>query len=91
MAEQLELAELLQRHGVSEVDVRRGGIDAEFHAQRTPEPEFFEQFLFGQDLGGSGGEMGELLFGRHGMAGATQTRGAPAAKREGSDGTSGDK
>jgi hypothetical protein len=65
MAEQLELAEFFKRHGVAEVDVRRGGIDAELDAQRPAEAEFFEQFLFGEHLGGTGGEVGELLFGRH--------------------------
>ena len=66
VAEELELAEFFQGHGVAEMDVRRGGIDAEFDAQRAAEAEFVEQFLFGEHLGGSGGEVGELLFGRHG-------------------------
>ena len=35
MAEVLELAELLQDHRVAEVDVGRGGVQAELHAQRT--------------------------------------------------------
>ena len=46
MAEVLELAEFFKRDGVAEVDVRRGGIDAELDPQRTAEAEFFEQFLF---------------------------------------------
>ena len=31
----LEVAQLAQHHGVAEVDVRRGRVDAELHAQRT--------------------------------------------------------
>ena len=47
MAEELKLAEFFQRDGMAEVDVRRGGIDAELDAQRAAETEFFQQFLFG--------------------------------------------
>ena len=78
VAEQLELAELLQRDGVAEVDVRRGGIDAELDAQRAAEAEFFEQFLFGEDLGGAGGEEFELGIGGHGGK-----RKSDAGKRQG--------
>ncbi len=63
VTEELELAELFQGDGVAEVDVGRRGIDAELDAQRAAEAEFFEQLLFGKDLGGSGDKMGELLFG----------------------------
>ena len=36
MAEVLELAQLLQHDGVPQVQVRRGRVQAELHAQRTP-------------------------------------------------------
>ena len=65
VAEELELAEFFEGHGVAEVDVRRGGIDAELDPQRAAEAEFFQQFLFGKHLGGASGELGELVFGRH--------------------------
>ena len=47
------------------MDVWRGGIDAKLNPQRSPEAEFFQKFLFGQDFCGACGEEGELLFGRH--------------------------
>ena len=63
MPEFLELPEFLQCHRMAEVDVRRGGIDAELDPQRASEAQFLEQFLFGEDLGGAAGEDRELLFG----------------------------
>ena len=35
MTELLEYAELLQRDGVAEMEIRRGGVHAELHAQRA--------------------------------------------------------
>jgi hypothetical protein len=65
VAEELKLAELLKRDRVAEVDVWRGGIDSEFDAERAAKAEFFQEFFFGKDLGGAGGELGKLVFGRH--------------------------
>jgi hypothetical protein len=53
-------------NGVAEVDVRRGRIDPQLDAERAAETEFFQEFFFRKDLGGSGGKLGELLFWRHG-------------------------
>ena len=66
MAESLKLAELFKHDGMSEVDICGGGIETELDAEWATEPEFFEEFLFGKDLGGAGSEQCELVFGRHG-------------------------
>ena len=63
VTEELELAEFFQSDGVSEVNVGRGGIHAKLDAERSPELELFQQFLFGKNIGGAGSELGELLFG----------------------------
>ncbi len=62
MAKELELAEFFQSDGVAEMDVWRGGIDSKFDAQRAAEFEFFQEFFFREDFGGSSGEVRELLF-----------------------------
>ena len=66
MAEQLELAELFQSHRVAEVNVRRGGIDAQLDPQRAAEAKFFQKLFFRENFGGAGCQLGELLFRRHG-------------------------
>jgi hypothetical protein len=63
---------------MAEVDVRRGGIHAELDAERAivlrRVAEFFQQLFFRKHLGGTGGEVGELLFGRHGGVDAEKGR-----------------
>ena len=66
LAELLELAQLLQSYGVSEMDVGSGRIHAQFDAQGPAQLEFLKQFLFGEHLGGTRGQHGKLFFGRHG-------------------------
>ena len=61
----LELAQLAQHDGVAEVDVGRGGIDAELHAQGPPlaarQPELVRERALGQAVDGVTGESaGEL-------------------------------
>ena len=63
VAEILKLPELLQRDGEAEVNVRRGGIDAELDIERAAEPEFGEQVLFADDFRGAAFQDFELLFG----------------------------
>ena len=72
MPELLELAKLLHGHSVAEVDVRRGGIDAELDPQRPPFLELGEQFLFGDDPCGAAAESRELLGRRDGRHGTVQ-------------------
>ena len=43
MAELLKVAQLADEHGVAEVQVGRGGVEAGLDAQRTPELEPLEQ------------------------------------------------
>ena len=56
VAEELELAEFLHDHGVAEVDVGRGGVDAEFDAEGSALAELVGEFLFGKDFGSACGE-----------------------------------
>ena len=63
MAEILELPELGETDGVAEVDVGRGGIDAELHAQRPPFLQLLDQLLARDDLGRAAREALELFGG----------------------------
>ena len=74
VAEVLELPQFREPDGEAEVDVRRGRIDAELHVQRAAKAQFREQFRFGDDLRGTAFEDGELVFGRHEMAGGWTVR-----------------
>ncbi len=57
MTRVLELAQLVEDHGVAEVQVRRRGIDAELDAQGPPLPlgegELLLQGAVGKDLDGA--------------------------------------
>ena len=46
----LKIAELRKRDAVAEVDIRRGGIDAEFDAERAAELQLLGEFLLADDL-----------------------------------------
>ncbi len=50
MPEILQLAHLVEQHGVSQVQVGRGGIEARLDAQRATQLELFDQFGFEQQL-----------------------------------------
>ena len=52
----LELPELLQGHGVTEMDVGSGGIDAELHAERPAERELRGEPVGRDDVHGPVGE-----------------------------------
>ena len=62
MAKELKLAKFFESNRVAKVDVRCCGIDSKFDPQRAAEFEFFQEFFFREDSGGSGGQVGELLF-----------------------------
>ncbi|MNW01935.1 hypothetical protein D3C71_1976430 [compost metagenome] len=60
MAKVLELAQLVQHHGMTQVDVRRGGVQAQLDTERHPgglaagellEPLGFDQQLVAATLG----------------------------------------
>ena len=61
MSEFLEIAQLAQDNGVPKMDVRAGGIDAEFYPQRAIRPQFLRQFRFADDLRGAAGEPFKLI------------------------------
>ncbi len=65
VAEVLELAQLAQHHRVAEVDVRRGGVDAELDAQRPPGfaggRELLRESSLGKARDGVAGEVRRLL------------------------------
>ena len=61
----LEVLELAQHDGMAEVQIGRGGIDAEVDAQGLAcGARFFEfgaEFVFGNDLGGAAAQRGQLF------------------------------
>src|SRR6185437_2416785 len=63
----LKVFQLAKHHGMAEVQVGRGGIDAEFHAQRLARRagalDFGAQLLFANDFGGAFAQGCELLVG----------------------------
>ena len=61
MAEILKLAELLQAHGESQVNVRSGWIDSKLHVQRTPERELCSEFGLRKNLCRAAFKDGELF------------------------------
>ena len=67
MAELLELPHLVQQHGVAEMQVRRGGIEAGLDQQRLAAPQLPDQVGFGEDLLGAASELGELRGGGAGQ------------------------
>ena len=64
MAEVLELAHLAQRHGMAEVQVGGGGVDAELDVQRHALGELRLELLHRHDLHGSRGDDLQLFFNR---------------------------
>src|SRR5207245_5319251 len=63
--EVLKLAQLHQRHGVPEMNVRGGRIHPELHAQRPTGLETREQLLLGKDARHAAPQRRELRRGRH--------------------------
>ena len=61
MAEVLHLAHLVQHHRVAEMDVRRGGIEAELDAQRLAAGELVRDLGLDDELVGAALEDGELV------------------------------
>ena len=55
----LERAHALQRDPVADVDVRRGDVDPELHAQRPPERELALEPALGEDVDGVSGQIGD--------------------------------
>ena len=49
----LELAQLGERDGKAEMDIRRGGIDPELHIERTAQPQLRQQLRLADDLSGA--------------------------------------
>ena len=70
----LELLELAQHDGVAEVQIRRGGIDAEIDAQRFAGLrgllELGLEFVFADDFGGAFAQVLELFFNRFELRGS---------------------
>ncbi len=66
MAEILEFAQFLQHHGEAEMDVRRGGIDAQLHAQGASQPELGLQAALGQAIHRVSGQPGRVCSGTPG-------------------------
>ena len=60
MPEILELAHLVQQHGVAEMKIRCRGIEAGFDLERTPLPQFFAEFGLSQDLIGATCKLSQL-------------------------------
>ena len=63
MSELLELAEFFETDGETEVDVGRGGINAEFDVEGASEAQFCQKFVFGEDFCGASAKGFELGFG----------------------------
>ena len=55
MAEVLELAHLAQGHGVAEVQVGAGGVNAKLDVERHATLELLAKLGLGHDLGGARG------------------------------------
>ena len=51
-----------ERDAAADVDVRRGDVDAELHAQRPAERQLLLELPLGQDVDGVAGQLGD----RHG-------------------------
>lgn len=68
MAQLLKLPQLFHGHRVPEMDVRRRGVDPQFHPQWPALLQLRKQVLLGNDGGTTAGEGGELVGGReHGV------------------------
>src|SRR5262249_22482635 len=65
VAEILELAELHQRHGVPEMDVRGARIDAVLDPQRPAGRQTRHELVLRKDVRGAAAEDRELFGGRH--------------------------
>ena len=57
----LELAHLVDEHGVAEVQVRRGRVEARLDPQRLAAGQLLRQVGLGQELGGAAAQFLELL------------------------------
>ncbi len=60
MSALLELPHLVQQHGVSQVQVGRGGIESGLDAQRTLLRQLADEFCLGQDFVGAALVLGQL-------------------------------
>ena len=66
MPEILELPELAKDQGVTQMQIGTGGIDAQFHAQRSAERELLPQLRLADDLGRALLEKGKSFVRLHG-------------------------
>ena len=64
MAQVLELAHLAQRHGVAQVQVRAGGVDAELDVEGLALLKLLAKVGLGDDLRGARGDDTHLLVNR---------------------------
>ncbi len=62
MAELLELAQLVQQHGVTQMQIRRGGIEAGLDPQRAPAFQALTQLLQFEDFIGATTDQGKGFF-----------------------------
>ena len=69
MPEILELPQLLQSDGMTEVNVRRRRIDAQFDAERTPGGQFFLQLFAADDFRATAAKNFEGFGGTHALNG----------------------
>ena len=60
MAELLEVAQLVDQHGVAEVQVRRGGVEAELDAQLAPAGAASSQLRLDDQLVGTPDEWSRM-------------------------------
>ena len=68
MAQVLELAELPQGDGVTQMDIRSRWVHPQLDVQRYIPLELPQQRIFGNDLGGARADDMELFFGcEHGL------------------------
>ena len=69
MSQVLELAQLVDEYSVSEMQVRRGWVEARLYAQRATLGQLPEEIGFEQDLRRTAAQLRELFFGaQHGVA-----------------------
>ena len=70
-------AHLAHEHGVAEVEVGRGGVEAHLHREGPPAGELLAERLGGDDVDAAPGQVGEALFHAPGLvahAASTTTR-----------------
>ena len=65
MAELLERPHLVDQHGVPEVQVRRGGVEAGLDAQWLAALQLLQQLGLDQQLGAAALDLGQLFFNRN--------------------------